>query len=142
MPTNHHEGGCLCGDVRYHVNGPLRPVVACYCRQCQKTSGNFVAATAARRGDLQLTGSQNLTWFQSSERARRAFCANCGSSLFWDCADNDQVSIMAGTLDDPNGLETALHIHTASKSAFHSLPEGAISLPAGDEDKQNYPKLD
>ena len=139
MQKNRYEGGCLCGNVRYLVKGPLRPVIACYCGQCQKTTGNFVAATAAHRDNFQLTGSEALSWFQSSGRARRGFCAKCGSNLFWDCADKDQISIMAGTIDGPHGLETALHIHTASMSAFHSLPEGALSLPAGDPGKQDHP---
>ena len=36
---------CLCGVVRYEVRGPLRPVIACHCTQCRRTSGPFVAAT-------------------------------------------------------------------------------------------------
>ena len=43
-----HRGRCLCGAVNYRVDGPLRPVVACHCGQCQRTSGHFVAATSGR----------------------------------------------------------------------------------------------
>jgi len=43
------RGRCLCGAVRYELRGPLRPVVACHCNMCRRTSGHFAAATAARR---------------------------------------------------------------------------------------------
>ena len=49
---------------------------------------------------------------------------------------------MAGTLDDAGGLTTVLHIHTASMSAFHSLPEDAVSRPDGAPDKQKYPVIE
>ncbi|MGO1081292.1 GFA family protein [Inquilinus sp. CA228] len=43
-------GGCLCGAVRYRVTGPLRPVVACHCSQCRRTSGHVAAFTADKGG--------------------------------------------------------------------------------------------
>ena len=46
------RGGCLCGAVRYEAQGPLRPVVACHCDMCRRTSGHFAAATAVRREAL------------------------------------------------------------------------------------------
>ena len=65
-------GSCLCGAVTYRVNGALRPVVACHCIQCRKTSGHYVAATSARREAIEITGE--VTWFRSSESALRGFC--------------------------------------------------------------------
>ena len=52
--TNKATGGCLCGAVKYQVTGVLRPVVACHCTQCQKTSGHHVAATSAPRENIAL----------------------------------------------------------------------------------------
>ncbi len=47
-------GGCLCGAVRYELQGRLRAVVACHCGQCRRTSGHYVAATAVRHDRLRL----------------------------------------------------------------------------------------
>jgi len=129
--ATHATGGCLCGDVRYEVNGPLRNVITCHCEQCRRTSGHFVAASAANIDDLKLTEETGLRWYQSSEIARRGFCATCGSSLFWDptrdesSADPHHISIMAGTLDSPTGLETANHIFVTWKGDY-GKPQYAI----------------
>ena len=99
-------GSCLCGAVSYKVSGPLRPVIACHCTQCRKASGHHVAATSAPREAVEITGE--ISWFRSSENARRGFCPICGSNLFWD-GPGTNLSIFAGTLDPPTGLQLAGH---------------------------------
>lgn len=75
-------GSCLCGAISFTVRGPLRPVIACHCVQCRKTSGHHVAATSAPRETIEIRGLP--VWYVSSEWARRGFCGTCGSNLFWD----------------------------------------------------------
>ena len=120
------SGSCLCGAVCYRVDGPLRPVIACHCEQCRKTSGHFVAATSAPRDAVSIEGE--VTWYASSPSARRGFCARCGSSLFWDGA-GENLSIHAGTLDAPTGLAIAGHIFCADKGDYYRI---ADDLPCSD----------
>lgn len=116
------EGGCLCGDVRYRVHGPLRPVVACHCTQCRKTSGHHVAATAAAPEAVEITGHPR--WFRSSKRAERGFCPTCGSNLFW--RGTDHLSIFAGTLDrHPADLKLAAHIYCDDKGMYYDISDHA-----------------
>lgn len=119
-------GGCLCGAVSYQVDGDLRPVVACHCSQCRKTSGHHVAATAALRHDLKILGT--VKWFASSDHARRGFCPVCGSNLFWD-AGGDSVSIFAGTLNGTSGIKLAAHIYCADKADYYEITD---DLPKAD----------
>lgn len=121
-------GSCLCGAVTYEVTGPLRPVVACHCRQCRKTSGHHVAATSAAREHVRIKG--DVSWFASSESAKRAFCPICGSNLFWD-GPGSHLSIFAGTLDSPTGLRMAGHIFCADKGDYYEIADG---LPQIDQD--------
>ena len=37
--SDRHEGGCLCGQVRYGFTGDPLLVGVCHCRNCQKQSG-------------------------------------------------------------------------------------------------------
>jgi hypothetical protein len=115
------RGRCLCGAVEFEVQGPLRPVVACHCRQCRRWSGHYVAATAARRGDLRFVADEALSWFRSSARAKRGFCRICGSSLFWYEDDAPNISISAGALEAPTGLHIVANIMVQDKSDYYEL---------------------
>jgi len=130
MPNTHKQtGGCLCGAIRYHITGHMRDIVACHCRQCQKTSGNYVAATQVAIKDILIKGSQALHWYSSSLTAKRAFCKECGSNLFWQ-KDALQISIFAGTLDEPSGLTLTKHIFVADKADYYDLTD---NLPKFDQ---------
>jgi len=118
------SGGCLCGGVHYEVRGPQRPVIACHCEQCQKTSGHFVAATSCNQSDLTIYGEENLSWYDSSKEAKRGFCKHCGGNLFWQNHSRDTISIMAGTIDKPTGLKIAQHIYVADKSDYYEIGDG------------------
>jgi hypothetical protein len=119
-----HSGGCLCGAVRYEIVGPLRPVVFCHCTQCRRSTGHFMAATAARHRDFRLLAGEELRWYPSSDSAQRAFCGCCGSTLFWQGSGRDYVSIAAGTLDGATGLNSACHVHVADKGDYYSIEDG------------------
>ncbi len=123
-----HSGGCLCGQVTYSVSGDLRPVVACHCTQCRKTSGHHVAATSAAREDVTISGE--VAWYASSPSARRGFCGTCGSNLFWD-GPGTHLSIFAGTLDGATNLEIIGHIFCADKGDYYELTDG---LPCAAQD--------
>ena len=103
-------GACLCGAVRFTIRGPLRNVLACHCSQCRKSSGHFWAATAAARDAFTFQSDDGLSWFQSSKEAKRGFCSNCGSSLFWSHSGKDTLSVSAGVLEKPTHLIFGAHI--------------------------------
>jgi len=120
-----HSGSCLCGQVSYVVKGALRDVMGCHCTQCRKTSGHYLAATACDTDRLQITGE--VTWYQSSGKARRGFCGVCGSTLFWQPGDRQTTSIFAGTLDDPTGLKMTSQIHAHTKGDYYDLPDVPVA---------------
>ena len=127
-------GSCLCGAVRYRISGPLRDVIYCHCAECRRAHGHFGAYTAAERDDLALLGDSTLRWFTSPESdasARRGFCAQCGTLLFWDAPGRASLSIAAGTLDPPTGLHAQAHIYTAGAADYYPLPDDGLPRHAG-----------
>jgi hypothetical protein len=120
-----NKGGCLCGGVRYRVSGWLRDIVACYCTQCARTSGNFVAATSAPLSQLSFDAKETLTWYRSSQAAERGFCRRCGGNLFWRRLGSETISIMAGTLEPPTHLRITRHIFVASKPDYFEINDQA-----------------
>ncbi|MBI3899286.1 MAG: GFA family protein [Gammaproteobacteria bacterium] len=115
------RGHCLCGAVQYEVHGPLRPVVACHCEMCRRTSGHYVAATACEAQHLRLTEDRGLRWYQSSAAARRGFCQECGSNLFWHPQKELHIAIMAGSLDQPTGLSLVAHIYASAAGDYYQI---------------------
>jgi hypothetical protein len=124
------SGRCLCGAVRYETDAPLRDVELCHCVECRRWHGHVCAATAVARDELRFVSDAALRWIDSPEsdaHARRGFCGECGSSLFWDAPDRQTISIAAGTLDEPTGLKTVAQIYTSSAGDYYEL-DSRISL--------------
>lgn len=121
------EGGCLCGAVRYAAHGLLREVLVCHCVECRRFSGRAWPATASRTDELEIRHDPEvLAWIESprsAQRASRAFCARCGSSLFYRAPASERTSISAGTLDDPSALRVAAHIWVEQALAWDPPPE-------------------
>ncbi len=124
-----HTGSCLCGKVVYEVNGPLRDVVGCHCTQCRKTTGHFLAATAASLPDFRLVRDEGLAWYRSSDTAKRGFCRECGSTLFWQADARDYIAIAAGSLDGETGLKVEGHIFCADKGDYYEVKDGDYQRP-------------
>ena len=122
-------GGCLCGAVRYEVRGPLRDVLICHCVECRRWHGHVAACTAARREHLVMVQERGLRWIDSPRSdagARRGFCGECGSSLFWDPPRRPTISIAAGTLDGPTDLRVAGHWFVDQMGDYYELPDDGL----------------
>ena len=127
-------GGCLCGAVRYTVDGLLREVLVCHCVECRRWAGHAWTATAARTTDLEIGDTTDLRWLpspRSEHGAERGFCVRCGASLFWRVPGWDRVSISAGTLDEPSGLRVAAHIWVEQGADWERPAAGVPAYPRG-----------
>lgn len=115
------SGSCLCGAVRFRLTGKLRDVSHCHCAMCRRWHGHVGAYTNVARSGLEFTEARGLKWFRSSAIARRGFCGECGSSLFWDGDKRDAISVAAGALDAPTGLVSNVQIFTEDKGDYYEL---------------------
>lgn len=123
-------GGCLCGAVRYHVDGSLGALAACHCTMCRRSSGHFAAGVSAQRDDVTVEG--DVAWYESTPGVvRRGFCPVCGSSLFWDRIAGPSLDIWAGTLDVPTRLALDAHIFVANKGDYYLIADGLPQFPEG-----------
>lgn len=119
-----HNGSCLCGAVSFEVEGELPPPDACHCTICRKHSGHYYAGTDVQKDALKITGSDNITWYQSSEKVRRGFCATCGSSLFFDPPHLDWIGVAMGAFEKPTNTKLAIHIFVADKGDYYEIADG------------------
>ncbi len=125
------KGSCLCGGVIFEVRGKSSDVSFCHCKQCRTWHGNYAGYTGCDISDLVFVSDRNLTWYHSSDVARRGFCKECGSSLFWDRIGTAGIGIAAGCLENPTGLKGSDHIFTGSAGDYYTIDDG---LPQFEED--------
>ena len=96
------EGGCLCGSVRYRITGVPRSSSVCFCRSCRLASGAPSVAWFVVSVDQYTLLSGQPATFQSSPPVTRTFCANCGTPLAYQHADDrNAIELTTATLDDP-----------------------------------------
>ena len=126
------DGGCLCGAVRFTIEGSVRDVVYCHCGQCRKQTGLYYAASNAANEQITITGEDHITWYRSSDSGRRGFCKTCGSALFWRSEGSDHLSVMAGAFDEPDRLKAGFHIYCDDKAGFYSIDDGLKQYPQSD----------
>jgi hypothetical protein len=117
------RAACPCGAVRCRVEGSLRAVAACHCRQGRKTSDHYIAATSALRKHVTMEAQEGPRWFLSPPVARRGFCGICGRSLFWERPDGPRLSLQARALEGATGLTLAGHIFCADKGDCYEITD-------------------
>lgn len=117
MPS--HDGGCLCGRVRFRVTAVPLDSGYCHCRMCQKNTGAPVVAWATFPIDeFSWTAGEPGTYL-SSPRARRQFCTTCGSYMIFRSDDFPaEISINTASFDDPNAFPPRQHIFTECRVAW------------------------
>lgn len=118
------KGSCLCGAVRFTVDGELPGPDACHCVQCRKHSGHYFASTDVPKSSLTVEGEDQLAWYRSSDRVRRGFCRVCGSSLFWDPVQSEKIAVAMGAFDNPTGTRLHMHIFVAEKGDYYDIADG------------------
>lgn len=119
-----HTGRCLCGAVRFSVDGELHGPDACHCTLCRRQSGHYWASTNVKRAALKLEGGDKVTWYQSNDKVRRGFCSVCGAFLFWDPLEHDIIAIGMGAFDLPTGTKMTKHIFVKDKGDYYDIADG------------------
>ncbi|MEM1047274.1 MAG: GFA family protein [Pseudomonadota bacterium] len=127
------SGGCLCGAVRYAIDGPVKQVVACHCSMCRRQTGHILATIDAWHAHFRLIEDSGLHWFQSSRESRRGFCKTCGSVLFFETLGSGKISITAGTLDEDADLSLVAHIFVGDKADYYAIDDDVPQHVAGDD---------
>jgi hypothetical protein len=115
------SGGCLCGAVRYTVNGEAQRFYHCHCSRCRKASGTGHASNLFVQGTLTWnSGEELIRTFKLPEAARFAnsFCEVCGSRMPRFIEKVGMVFIPAGSLDDEPDLRPQARIFLDSRAKW------------------------
>ncbi len=132
--SNVHEGGCLCGDIRFRTTAdPVRTTI-CHCTFCQRFTGSaFLVEPIFKAQDVAFTGAEPKVFEHLSDGSHKTvslnFCPRCGTTLFLKFERFPEVlGLCGGAFDDPNwfdrGPGKGRHIFTRSAQTGVALPPG------------------
>lgn len=116
------QGGCLCGAVRYQIDGQLFDVENCHCSMCRRFHGAAFSTYAKFNPEdfRWLQGESKVVVYRSSPGQGWAFCRTCGSSLGLPGGDK-LIEITLGTVDGDPGVRPERHTFVGSKASWYEI---------------------
>jgi hypothetical protein len=116
-------GGCMCGAVRFQVEGRASWIAICHCASCrQHTGGILNGAAGFSKSAVRFEGK--LSAYESSPGVRRYFCACCGTSLAYQNERwAEDIHLFVGTFDEPEMLKPEFHIFAGERLDWLSLSD-------------------
>ncbi len=136
----HREGGCLCGDVRFRVEGDPARVGVCHCRYCQLRTGSAFSVSVYFRTDRveRLSGALDSYGYESESGNRWEIerCATCGTAVYWTIAAGVWTGLqgIAGGCFDPPSFWYAIdrEVFTRTRAGFCAIeaPESFDTHPS------------
>jgi hypothetical protein len=131
-----HEGGCVCGAVRFRTRGEPVRVSMCSCSWCKKRTGSAFGISVYFDQDNVEFPETNLQSYRLISDAGRwiesEFCMSCGTVVTWTLEFLPGKRGMAGgSFDHPTFWYTPeRYVFTRSKPDWLDVPSG-ISTCAG-----------
>ena len=129
-PPGGVRGSCLCGEVRYVIDGPAMTARHCHCTRCRQARGAAHASNLIVANDaLRFTnGESSIRRYKIPEAKffTQCFCGKCGGTV--PTVDNDrQIAVVPlGGLDDAPSITPVEHIWVADKPEWSTIHD---SLP-------------
>jgi hypothetical protein len=127
-------GSCLCGALRWEIEGKPLGMRRCHCLRCRRARAHSHAANAfVGKEALRFTAGEAqcvLYKLPEAERFSQAFCATCGSKAPWWVEARGVWNIPAGNLDDDPGVRPHEHIFVGSKAPWLEITD---DLPQWEE---------
>lgn len=127
MNQDFHDGGCLCGEVRYRLSGTPLSSQICHCVSCRLAAGaQSVAYLTVSHENFTSTSGEPLK-YHSSPEVTRTFCGKCGTSLTYEHEeDQGSLDVNTATLDLPGEFPPTFHVWMEDKVGWESVED---SLP-------------
>ncbi|MGI2260078.1 GFA family protein [Shewanella sp. GXUN23E] len=124
-------GGCLCGHIRYRLDGRLIDAGLCHCRICQRSSGAPVVGWLTMSNDSLCYTRGDIATYASSHKYQREFCPYCGTQIAFRAQVNPaMVDVTLSSLDDAEAIRPEYHIWCQSQLSWLHLDDG---LPRFDD---------
>ena len=119
-------GSCLCGQVTFEFDLPIKRFVNCHCSRCRysRSAAYSTQVFVDHHQFRWLSGEELLESYKvpDAKAFAPAFCRDCGSLVPKVYSESVAV-IPAGSLDDDPQSTPALHIFVDSKAPWYEIPD-------------------
>ena len=129
MAEQTHEGGCLCGAVRFRTSDTPVRVLACHCTMCkQRTGAAYGVGVYFAEQEVEFTKGETATYELRSDTSgrwiRNQFCSQCGTTVSWTLEMRPGLrGVAGGSFDDPHWFEIQAHIWARSARPDMRFPD-------------------
>ena len=114
------KGTCLCGTIKIKAKTMNTRVGTCHCSMCRKWGGGPLMVVDCGT-EVTFEGEENISVFDSSEWAVRAFCKKCGSHLFYRFKESGQLMMPVGLFKNDERFKFDHQIFIDKKPSFYSF---------------------
>lgn len=123
-------GGCLCGAIRYEIDGEPVRAANCHCDDCRRATGSsFGTNVFYKEGDVKIlkgTPKKFQHPADSGNTMTKMFCDNCGSQVFGSGSGRPGVlGVRIGSMDDASTVKPAMNVY-ASKTLHFTVLDPAL----------------
>ncbi len=123
-----YSGGCLCGEIRYEINGEPAFVGNCHCDDCRRATGSaFATNVFFKADDVKLLKGSPKSYHHvadSGNKMEKQFCANCGAQLFGTNSGREGMMLVkAGSFDDIGEIRPTISVYVSKALPFTKLPD-------------------
>ncbi len=124
-------GQCLCGAVT--VSGKVGTgIQACHCKQCQRWTGGS-PYLCVRIEDAEISGAEKIAAYHASTWGERAFCATCGTTVYWTTQGDAPHAVAVGLFEDQSGMSVTEEIFVDYRAPWLPPFEGAAQSTEAEE---------
>lgn len=132
------QAKCLCGAVT--LTAPdVSEIGACHCGMCRRWSGGPFLALHCGTG-VEFSGREKIKNYQSSQWADRAFCADCGTHLYYKLKATGEYFVPAGLFSEIPDATLRSQIFIDNKPDYYSFSNETENLTEAEVYAKYVPK--
>ena len=137
------QGECLCGSVKFEIDGEIRNLYQCHCSLCRKATGTAANAATFVQGKSfrWVSGQSEIRCYQKPSGFRSDFCSVCGSPVPNSLQGTEMVWVPAGLLSGLVTSRVSVHLHTESAASWEQESTRCVRLEGGPESLESLNKL-